>query len=60
MPANSRAFDVEDCSRAYLEQWAEYLRERIAAGEDRLRPLLARVEAAIPRAPDYFITHAVD
>lgn len=58
-----RAYDIRDCSRDYLEDWAARLREMIADGEDRegkLAVILAEVEAWIPHAADHFVTHRID
>ncbi len=49
--------EVEDCSRDYLEHWAGEVEKSIAAGREDLKPLLARIRAAIPSAPSYFIEH---
>lgn len=58
-----RRANLEDCSRDFLEQMAEAMTARIAAGETHnaegadLLKLVARIEQLLPEAPPYHILH---
>lgn len=50
--------DLDECSRDYLEDLLDQLREAAARGERVDPDWMAKVAAAAEDAPPYFIVHA--
>lgn len=54
---NIHRIAIDEHSRAALEEWRDYLLMKRDGWCPINYPLLARIEAAIPNAPPYFIEH---